>query len=99
MNTVHAPTGFVLPLAPAVRPATALQVHSARNTQRVPFFVIPGKAVGRDPESTPSPLDSGLRRNDGLLRVSGTVKSLRRNPLRNYGAVLRWCSPTPATTD
>jgi hypothetical protein len=43
-------------------------------------------AVGRDPESTPPPLDSGFRRNDGLLRESGTVKSLQQNPLRNYDA-------------
>ena len=61
-------------------------IHGVRHTQRVPFFVIPGKAGGRDPESTPPPLDSGFRRNDGLLREFGTVKSLRQNPPRNYGA-------------
>ena len=31
----------------------------------------------------------GLARNDGLLRVSGAVKSLRQNPLRKRRAVLR----------
>ena len=45
--------------------------------------VIPGKAAGRDPESIPPPLDSGFRRNDGLLRLSDPGKSLRQNPLRN----------------
>jgi glutaredoxin len=45
-------------------------VHQLRNMQRVSRVVIPGKsasysdmgAAGRDPESTPPPLDAGLRR-------------------------------------
>ena len=57
--------------------------HSARNTGRVFLFVIPGKAAGRDPESTPLPLDSSFRWNDGLRRVSGTAKFPRQNPPRN----------------
>jgi hypothetical protein len=60
-------------------------VHSARNTERIPFFVIPGKAAGRDPESTSLPLDSSFRWNDGLRRVSTAGKSPRQNPPRNYG--------------
>jgi len=52
-------------------------VLRARNTERVSGFVIPGKAVGRDPESSAPPLDSGFRRNDGRRA---------QNPLRNYCA-------------
>jgi hypothetical protein len=51
-------------------------IHSARNTKRVSFFGIPGKAAGRDPESKSNLMTLVHRRPKPLmLSVAQRAKS------------------------